>query len=176
MNLKPGRYLCRVVAPSNGWFGEAGEKQTPFIRIPLVIAEGEEEGYKLTYQAWVSDSAAKRTIDNLKEVFEWNGDVVSLAKQIDNGPFVGRECSIVIEEEQYKGKTRVVVKWLNSPSAADKTVDANRALQLAQHLAAQMGGEPTPEDQKKAAPRAGYGQARNTAVEDPNWDNLGTEP
>lgn len=152
MNLKPGRYLCRVTAPTNGWFGEAGEKNTPFIRIPLVVTEGEFEGHEVVYQGWVSDRAVKNTIRNLREVFEWDGDVITLAKESSTGHFIGRACSIVTEEEEYEGKIRVVIKWLNSADGIGKMLDPNAASQLAQRLAKSISAP-------EARPRTGgYGR------------------
>jgi hypothetical protein len=155
MNLKPGRYICEVTEPSNGWFGEAGEKATPFIRIPLIVKEGAYQGQEVTYRAWINDKSAKRTIDNLKDVFQWNGDIVALAQ--GDSPFVGMPCSIVTEEEEYEGKVRVAIKWLNKAEGPDKIMDANRALQLAQSLASRIGGQPRPAEQREARPKAAYG-------------------
>lgn len=163
MSLKPGRYICEVTAPSNGWFGEAGEKATPFIRIPLVITEGAHEGQEITFQAWISDKSAAKTIKNLREVFDWDGDLVALARQSDEGHFVGLACSIVTEEEEYEGRKRVVIKWLNKAEGSGKIMEANKALQLAQHLAAKFGGEPEPDAQRESRPRAAYGQTRPPA-------------
>lgn len=157
MSLKPGRYICEVTAPSNGWFGEAGEKATPFIRVPLVITEGAHEGQEITFQAWISDKSAAKTIKNLREVFDWDGDIVTLARQSDEGHFVGLPCSIVTEEEEYEGKKRVVIKWLNKAEGSGKIMEANKALQLAQHLADKLGGEPDPSAQREARPRTAYG-------------------
>lgn len=169
MSLKPGRYICEVTAPSNGWFGEAGEKATPFIRIPLVITEGAHKGQEITYQAWISDKSAAKTIKNLREVFDWDGDLVTLAQQATEGHFVGNPCSIVTEEEEYEGKKRVVIKWLNKAEGAGKIMEANKALQLAQHLADKFGGE-EPSAQRSARPRSAYGQPPATLPKPPPPD------
>lgn len=163
MNLRPGRYTCQVVAPSNGWFGEAGEKQTPYLRIPLVVTQGAHEGEEVTYQGWLTTTSHIRTVDNLKEIFEWDGDLVKLARLSSTGPFVGKLCSIVCEEEEYKDKKRVVIKWINGADGGDKLMDVNRALQLAQKL---MGV--APEEEAKAKPRAAYGQT--PPQKDPDLD------
>lgn len=135
--LKPGRYICKVKAPNNGWFGEAGENSTPFIRIPLIITEeGDNEGHEVTYQAWITDKSLERTIKTLAEVFGWDGDIEALAKQTTTGPFVGKPCSIVTEEEDYNGKKRVVIKWLNSADGGGKTMAPDAAMTLAKLLSA----------------------------------------
>jgi hypothetical protein len=145
--LQPGRYTCKVTAPVNGWFGEAGEHNTPYIRIPLIVTEdGDGEGDRLTHQAWISDKSLDRTVKNLAEVFGWDGDIEALAKLTNTGPFVGQECSIVTEEEEYNGKKRVVIKWLNTAGGGGKTMESAKAASLARRLA---------ERAKKAAATAG---------------------
>ena len=75
MKLTPGRHLCTVAQPANGWFATAGKNETPFIRIPLTISEGALKGTTHVYQAWISDNAYERTMKTLCEVFGWDGDL-----------------------------------------------------------------------------------------------------
>ncbi len=132
--MKVGKHLCKVTAPSNGWIGEAGNKNTPFIRIPLVVMEGPCEGEETVFQAWISDSALEATIKSLSEAFGWNGDLARLAKQVTDGPFVGKLCRLTCEEEEYNGKKSVKNKWLNSAEGAAKMMDQTRADALAARL------------------------------------------
>lgn len=166
MSLIIGRHHCVVLEPGNGWFGSAGEKNTPYIRIPLQITDGPMEGQEVTYQAWITDAALNRTVDNLMEVFEWDGDLVKLAKQVNTGPFVGKPCSIVCEEEEYKGKKRVVIKWLNGPDGAGKMLEIDKAIQLAVELDKRRSRSTEPRERK---PVTGYGAARQSAP-DPDLD------
>jgi len=149
MNLTPGRHLCTVAAPANGWFATAGKNDTPFIRIPLTISEGAMKGQTHVYQAWISDAAYERTMKNLQEVFGWDGDLENLAQQIDSGPFVGKLCSIVCEEEpDHNGNPVVRIKWLNSAEGGSKQMQVNAALQLARRLK----GKPLGDDMPSGAP------------------------
>lgn len=133
--MKPGKYNCKVLAPSNGWFGEAGESSTPFIRIPLEVTdEGPCLGEELEFAAWISDKSMERSIKNLKEVFGFNGDLLSLSRCLTTGPFVGKACSVTCEEEEYKGKVSVKVRWLNKASTNGKSMDADKATALAARL------------------------------------------
>lgn len=155
MNLSPGRYQCEVTAPNNGWIAESEKKGTPYIRIPLVVTEGRSEGVEVVYQAWISQTAASRTLKNLEEVFPgWKREnLTELAQQVDTGFFVGLPCSIVVENEQSEvnGKMYAKIKWLNGPTQPDKMLDVNKALQLARRLS----GEPDPAwDEQPAAPPA----------------------
>ena len=149
MNLTPGRHLCTVAAPANGWFATAGKNETPFIRIPLTISEGALKGTTHVYSAWISDNAYERTMKTLCEVFGWDGDLESLAQQIDNGPFVGKSCSIVCEEEpDHNGNPVVRIKWLNGAEGGGKQMQINAALQLARRLK----GKPIGDDMPSGAP------------------------
>lgn len=173
MSLKIGRHQCKVERAIGGWFATAGEKETPFIRLPLVITEGENEGESEVYQAWISDSAAARTIKNLREVFpKWDGDLAALAQHENgDGPFVDELCSIVVEEEEYKGKKRTKIAWLNPPGGGDKLMEANRALQLARRL---MGQSDDTERQPKRAV-GGYGAQRQRPSEPEGEPDLSEE-
>lgn len=105
-----GSFLCTVTEPTNGWIQTVGKNETPCIRIPLVVAEGEHEGQTISETAWLSDKAFEATIKNLVEVFGWNGDLDSLHK---GQGFTGMQCRIVTEMEEYEGKMQYRVKWLN---------------------------------------------------------------
>ena len=106
-----GRYTCVVKKPNNGWFGEAGEKQTPFLRIPCVVQGGPQAGREITYSAWLSDAAFDRSITTLSEAFGWDGNLVAL--EGGQFSFAGLQCEISAEAEAYNGETRVKAKWLN---------------------------------------------------------------
>lgn len=134
---RAGSFRCIVKAPQQGWFGEAGEKATPFIRIACeVIEEGDQKGRMIVYSAWLSDGAFDRTIKNLVEVFGWDGDLVAL----DNGgfSFAGMECEIVTEAESYKDELRIKAKWLN---AVGGVPGSEMAKEKVSSLIARLGGK-----------------------------------
>lgn len=163
MPLTEGRHPCIVTQPSNGWFREAGKDNAPYIAIPLQITEGPSKGYIDTYRAWITDKAYERTMKNLKEVFAWNGDLEELAQQVDTGPFVGKRCSIVVEEEpDQNGNPRLAIRWLNGPDGGGKLMQANAALQLARRLS----GKPPGDDAPTGAPVERRAQPRQQAEPD----------
>lgn len=130
--LKVGTFQCRVLSPVNGWFGEAGINNTPFIRIPLVVTEqGESQGEKVEYAAWISHKSLDRTMKNLAEVFGFDGNLERLAELLDDGPFVGQDCSITTAEEEYNGKVSVKIKWLNKSGGGGRSMDRAAAIALA---------------------------------------------
>jgi hypothetical protein len=110
---KPGTYRCKVTPPTLGWFGEQGEKQTPYIGIPLVVDDdSEQHGNTIYWKGWLSSGAVDFTIKALAKAFPlWNGSLTDL----ENGDFSfsGSLCEITCVSETYKDKTSIKVQWLN---------------------------------------------------------------
>lgn len=123
---KEGVFNCTVIEPTAGWIGEQGDKQTPFIRVPVVVSEGSETGKGAVWQGWLSNAAFEKTILRLKEVFDFNGDLAFLAT--GKATLAGKLCSITTEFEEYEGKRRLKIKWLNAPGGGGsaKPMDADR--------------------------------------------------
>lgn len=135
--LKAGKFQCKVLAPTHGWFGEAGENNTPFLRLNLIVTDDSDcEGEQITFQGWLTDKALDRTIKNLAEVFGWDGDLEVLAKLTSTGPFVDLPCQIVTEEEEYNGKMAVKIKWLNPTGGGGKTMEPDAAYAIAKKFGA----------------------------------------
>lgn len=131
---RAGAYIGTVELPTNGWFGEAGENATPYIRIPVRVLEqrdGKDDQLNrtITWQGWLSEAAFDRTIKSLCEAFDdWDGDLESL--QSGGYSFAGKECQIVAESETYNGETRVKAKWLNPVGGGGKPMDAEKVSSL----------------------------------------------
>lgn len=113
-----GTFICRVVKPESGWFGESKEKKTPFLRIPLQVDDpsSDQNGRTITCEKFITEATIDRLTKDLVEVFGWDGDLFALDSGPDNVPdgFAGMQCSIVTESESYDGKDRIRVQWLNS--------------------------------------------------------------
>lgn len=155
MSLTVGTHSCRVLPPASGWFGEQGENNSEFFRLPLVILDGLSKGEKLIWQGWLNKQTnMERTEKALKEAFpEWDGNWTKLAAEVSTGHFIGRRCDIVTEEEEYprdSGKFSIKVKWLNPPGGGrGKILDASRARILAHRL--QQRSEPATPPPRPAA-------------------------
>ena len=108
-----GSFECIVEPPDAGWIGEQGEKNTPFVRIPLVVTEGEFKGQIALYKGWLSDGAFDNTIKRLAEVFGFDGDLITLNSGRQS--LAGKPCNITTEMENYQGKDRLKIAWLNPP-------------------------------------------------------------
>ena len=131
MSLKSGKHNCRVAAPLNGWFCES-KTGTPGLRLQLEVASGECKGTNVEYIAWLSHAALDRSVKTLADVFGWDGNLAALSQLVDSGPFVGRECEITVEDEEYNGKMYPKIKWLN------KAGGGNSAKPLAKDAVAEM--------------------------------------
>ena len=112
-----GSFNCVVEPPEAGWFGEKGENNTPFIRIPVVVTEdGPDKGTVAVWYGWLSNKAVDNTIARLAEVFNFNGDLAALHE--GKLTLAGMPCNITTEEESYEGRTRLKVAWLNAPGGS----------------------------------------------------------
>ena len=131
MSLKSGKHNCRVAAPLNGWFCES-KTGTPGLRLPLEVTSGECKGTQVEYIAWLSHAALDRSVKTLADVFGWDGNLAALSQLVDSGPFVGRDCEITVEDEEYNGKMYPKIKWLN------KAGGGNSAKPLAKDAVAEM--------------------------------------
>lgn len=155
MQLTKGTHQCRVATPANSWFGEAGNNNTPFLRIPLLILTGECKGERVIFQGWLSDKSAEKTIKSMVKAFPgWDGDLEPLMGELSAGFFVGKNCEIVCEEEEYpegSGKFNVKVKWLNPPGGGN-VLDKSRAAVLVKHLNARSKAAATGEEEPAPPP------------------------
>ena len=145
--MKPGKFNCVVIPPVNGWFGESGQNNTPFLRIPLQVTDpGECHGETIDFFGWLTERAIEKTIARVAEVFDWDGDLVALADMLNDGPFVGKTCSIVTEEEEYNGKKSVKIKWLNQagPPPMERGAAQSLAHRLNARAKAAAAGQPPP--------------------------------
>lgn len=107
-----GDFEGEVEMPEGGWMQLSREKQTPYIAIPIVVTgDDADAGKRITWAGWLSDKALENTINTLVKCFDFDGDLNSLysGKQT----FDGKSVSFTTEIEEYQGKKRCKVKWLN---------------------------------------------------------------
>ena len=104
---KAGDFVVRVEPRFDSWFTKSKEKGTLGIRLTLVVDEGPEEGAKAEYYGWLTPAAEDRTLATFAKVF---GDLWD----IDNiDALIGERARISVELEEYDGKLRAKVNWLN---------------------------------------------------------------
>jgi uncharacterized protein YfcZ (UPF0381/DUF406 family) len=84
-------------------FGES-KTGTPF----LALNFANEAKDTITGWLYLSDKALANTIKTLKDAFAFNGDFETACDQVEN-----KECRIKVEIEDYEGKERPKVKFIN---------------------------------------------------------------
>ena len=126
-----GEYICRVELPTAGWFGASKEKGTPFLRIPLVVEDpdSDQDGCRITSEHYITENTLDRLAVTLKETFGFE-DLFEL----DCGPndsvprgFSDQYCKIVVEMEDYNGKSYAKVRWLNPVDYQPKRIDPEKS-------------------------------------------------
>lgn len=120
---KPGKYICTVKEPGNGWLDKNEKTETPFIRIPCIVdmPDNDQHGHEAVWYGYLSEKSRERTEETLKQVFGWSGDWED-EDALD--AFIGRKVRLQCDESEWQGKTQIKARWLNS--AATKR-DKNRA-------------------------------------------------
>lgn len=84
---------------------EIGEKNTPAVSIEFGFLDPELG--KITWDGWLTEKAADRTIESLRYC-GWQGEDLSDLHGLD-----ANEVDLVIEAEEYEGRTYPKVKWVN---------------------------------------------------------------
>ena len=140
-----GTYLGTVTESIYGWLGESQKTGTRFIRVPVTITtEGAQKGKTIDWYGYLSEKTQERTIEVLETCFglNWNWENIN---------FAGQEVEVVVEQEEYNGKTSFKAKWLNNPNfdrtsggkspeeiEAAKAEAQAKAKEIAKELAASM--------------------------------------
>jgi len=139
-----GSFLGKVSEPVYGWLGES-KTGTRFIRVPVTITtEGAQKGKTIDWYGYLTDRTQERTIEALENCFgvNWNWENIN---------FAGKEVEVVVEQEEYNGKTSFKAKWLNNPYMdrtnggkspeeieTEKAEAKAKATEIAKELAASM--------------------------------------
>lgn len=129
---KPGKYLCKVKNPGNGWV-DTSKSGTPFVRIPLLVDDqsSDQHGREIVWRGYLSEKSAGRTLDVLQGIFgtDWTDDDLYLGRV----NWAGTPVRVVVDEEEYNGKKMTRAKWLNptrsniTPETVEKIKKAIKA-------------------------------------------------
>ena len=121
---KPGRHAAKTTASELG----QSEQGSPFIQISFETADGSITGW-----LYLTEKALERSVDTLRKVFDFDGNFETVCDQIN-----GKECSIVCENEEYQGKERLKVKWINSARSSAPINDQSAFLKSLSAKAARI--------------------------------------
>ena len=96
-------------AKAKTWgLGTAGEKGTPEVAVEFEIVTPDADIRNITWHGYLTEATLERTVESLRNC-GWKGDDVS-----DGLPGLDtNEVSLVIEDEEYQGKTYAKVQWVN---------------------------------------------------------------
>lgn len=104
--LAKGKYRARAIEWSQ--VTEHAKTGTEEIRVLFQVTdEGEFNGHHITWRGYFSEQTAERTIESLRYL-GWSGDDVTNIQGLD-----ANEVQIVVEHEEYQGKTQVKIAWVN---------------------------------------------------------------
>ena len=109
--------------PAGTYRAHAGErvlgstaKGIPQVAVQCVIDQPGFEGQSITYYGFFSDTAYEYAVKSLRAM-GWEGDDLADLSTVGKKPF-----SIVVEHEEYDGKTRAKVVFVNGDGVAMKNV------------------------------------------------------
>lgn len=141
---KTGRYTATVESAELG----QSEKGTPFLALLCKTEQGEE----LTAFQYMSEAALKGTSDMLIEVFGvYLKNDPTEAELIQS--VTGKPCSIVVVEDEYEGKTRLKVKYVN-PVGGGRVKPLDNASSVLAQICAKAKRIPAAAPSAASAPRA----------------------
>lgn len=146
--IAAGKHRAKAV---KGELSESGTKKTPCVAVEFQLVE---EGSFIWWYGYLTEKTAKRTAESLKHC-GFKG--VDLAGDLMAQGLGSQEVELVIEHEEYEGKTRARVQWVNSldggPGASME--DDKKAA-----IAARMRGLLMAQGGQDVAPAAAGGQGR----------------
>lgn len=127
-----GRHTALVSAAE---FGES-EKGTPFVSLTFT---DEERTSTITGYLYLSEKALANSVKTLRDAFGFDGNFETLIEQV-----VDKPCSITNELEEYEGKERVKVKWINGPRSSKPIDNQSEFLKQLSAKAARIPAKSSP--------------------------------
>jgi len=99
----------RYRAKAKEWTMSESQQHVPMIVVLFdILTEGAAES-ALNWRGSFSDGAADRTIESMRHC-GWEGDDLTQLEGLDRN-----EVELVVEDEEYEGKTYAKVQWVNKP-------------------------------------------------------------
>lgn len=139
--MKNGRYRAKGIEGALGF--TSGNKEQ--VAVLFELLEGEYAGVRMTWHGFFTDKTTKRTIEALRNC-GWEGnDLTNL------GGINRNEVELVIENEEYEGKTRPKVQWVNAIGRI--ALSATMPVDQAKAFALRMKGLVVKTTQEMAEPK-----------------------
>ena len=105
--MNPGTYQAMA---KGAVLTESGVKKTPQVSVEFEICSAEAAGERITWYGFLTDKTTERTLESLRYA-GWRGSDISDLSDLsrEDVPLV----ELVLEVEEYEGKSRVRVQWVN---------------------------------------------------------------
>jgi hypothetical protein len=181
MDLVPAGYYRAVPVPVyvdgrelSVQFGRSKVKGTPQVAVLFAILDdGPHKGRRLTWMGYFTEDAVDRTVDALRYCGFKGDELAALPTQT-----LDQEVSIKVEHEEYDGKTRAKVAWVNAAGGGGmkmaNPMDAAELRQFSSKFKSKVKSRPVVEG-TKAAPPSMAAAASAPADSDPPEDK-GDDP
>lgn len=131
------------------------------IGVMFQIIGGEHDGKHITWFGYFTDGALDRTLESLRHC-GWDSD--SLA-ELDN--LGANEVELVCEDEEYEGRWRTRVKWVNRVSRLQ--MKEQMSPQQVQAFAAKLRGRTVASKQKYGAQPSSNGSSARQPAQQPTY-------
>jgi len=96
---------------------------TPQVAVVFEVSDDAHKGESITWYGFLTPAAMKRTLEGLRYT-GWRGNDLGDLSGIGDA-----ECEIVVQGEEWEGRTTLKVRWVNSPwKPAAMTPDRIKAL------------------------------------------------
>lgn len=149
-----GVYRARAVSAALGRTG-TGKEQVA-VTFQLMDSEG-ALGPMLTWFGYFTEQTFPRTVEGLRHC-GWQGDDLSDLSGID-----ANEVSLVVENEEYEGKTYSKIRWVNAAGGGGVTLKEQLTDMEARAFGARMRGQVTALRQAASTPRRAPSATSNRA-------------
>jgi hypothetical protein len=143
-DLLQGRFRAKAKTWDLGFSEGTGTDQ---VAVEFEIVDGEEKGRRITWYGYFTEKTEERTVEALR-IMGWTGGDIAQLNGLD-----ANEVELVIEIDEYDGKERSKVQWVNRVGglALKNRLDPARRAQLADRLRGRIAAV----DQKLAAAKSG---------------------
>lgn len=107
MGYSPGTWKAEVLAAG---LTSSPNKGTPQVAIEFKLLEGPDAGGRITHYAAITEKRLEYTVKELRAC-GWSGDDLDDLSSV----VAGTPVDLVLAEEEYEGKTRTKVAFINEP-------------------------------------------------------------
>jgi hypothetical protein len=138
--IDKGTYKARAVEGALGFTSNDNEQ------VAVLFETIEPQPRRITWYGFFTEATSERTLESLRHM-GWKGDDLS-----DLSGITDNEVYIVVDHEDYQGKTQARVRWVNSGAGGALAMKATMDKARAQAFAARMKGAVVAQRQKMPKP------------------------